>query len=46
MVARRPFFDGQSHEPKVHYVPIDVAYVVASAYTYGGVDRLRQVCNV
>ena len=31
--------------PKVRSVPIDVAHVVASAYTYGGADGLR-VCRV
>ena len=38
--------NGGGEVPKVRPVPIDVAHVVASAYTYGSADRLRQVCNV
>ena len=37
---------GGGEVPKVRSVPIDVVHVVASAYMYGGGDRLRHVCNV
>lgn len=36
---------GGGEVPKVRSVPIDVVDVVACAYTYGGGDRLRHVCN-
>ena len=36
---------GGGKVPKDRPVPIDVAHVVTSAYTYGGADRLR-LCRV